>query len=89
MWVRYRDNLPRKSRDRMDWKNTYIQKENIHDDFGLYNSPDEFYSEKGTNLSGVKRWLYQSVIRHLINMNVNRLKNASNQSRGKNAQPQS
>jgi hypothetical protein len=70
-------------------KNTYIQKEGIHDDFGLYNSPDEFYSEKGTNLSGVKRWLYQSVVRHLINMNVNRLRNASNQSRGKNAQPQS
>lgn len=70
-------------------KSTYIQKEGIHDDFGFYNSPDEFYREKGTNLSGVKRWLYQSVIRHLINMNVNRLRNASNQSRGKNAQPQS
>ncbi|MCF2917615.1 transglutaminase family protein [Pseudoalteromonas sp. Cn5-37] len=70
-------------------KDTYIQKEGIHDDFGLYNSPYEFYRQKGTNLSGIKRWLYQTVIRHLINMNVNRLRNTSNQSRGKNAQPQS
>ena len=39
-----------------DWRgaDTYIQKEGIHDDFGLYDSPDEFYIEKGTNLSGVK-----------------------------------
>lgn len=70
-------------------KDTYIQKEGIHDDFGLYNSPDEFYFQKGTNLSGIKRWLYQTVIRHLINMNVNRLRNISNQGRGENAQPQS
>lgn len=70
-------------------KDTYIQREGIHDDFGLYNSPDEFYSEKGTNLSGVKRWLYQSVIRHLINMNVNRLRNAGDKARGADAQPQS
>lgn len=66
-------------------KSTYIQKEGIHDDFGLYNSPDEFYSRKGTNLSGLKRWLYQSVIRHLINMNVNRLRNTRDLARGENA----
>lgn len=59
-----------------DWRgeDTYIQKEGIHDDFGLYDSPDEFYREKGTNLSGIKRWLYQRVIRHLINMNVSKLR---------------
>ncbi|QOW51522.1 MULTISPECIES: hypothetical protein [unclassified Acinetobacter] len=60
-----------------DWRgeNTYIQKEGIHDDFGLYDSPDEFYFEKGTNLSGFKRWIYQRLIRHLINMNVSKLRN--------------
>jgi len=56
-------------------QDTYIQKEGIHDDFGLYDSPDEFYLEKGTNLSGVKRWMYQGVIRHLINMNVSKIRN--------------
>tara|TARA_R110002126_G_scaffold71738_2_gene179630 strand:- start:205 stop:936 length:732 start_codon:yes stop_codon:yes gene_type:complete len=56
----------------INWRgtDTYIQKEGIHDDFGLYDSPDKFYQEKGTNLSGVKRWMYQRVIRHLINFNV-------------------
>ena len=60
-----------------DWRgtDTYIQKEGIHEDFGVYDSPDEFYFEKGTNLSGLKRWLYQKVIRHLINMNVEKLRN--------------
>lgn len=56
-------------------KDTYIQKEGIHDDFGIYDSPDEFYHEKGTNLSGIKRWLYQHVIRHIINWNVAKLRN--------------
>ena len=60
-----------------DWRgeDTYIQKEGIHDDFGLYDSPDEFYREKGTNLSGIKRWMYQRVIRHLINFNVVNVRN--------------
>ncbi|AWB67898.1 transglutaminase [Saccharobesus litoralis] len=54
--------------------NTYIQKEGIHDDFGIYESPDEFYSERGTNLTGIKRWAYQNFIRHIINWNVQRLR---------------
>lgn len=59
-----------------DWRgsDTYIQKEGIHDDFGLYDSPDEFYLEKGTSLSGIKRWLYQRVLRHIINWNVANLR---------------
>ena len=70
-------------------KDTYIQKEGIHDDYGIYDTPDEFYNEKGTNLSGFKRWLYQSVIRHLINYNVNKLRKYHKQFRGNNVQPQS
>ena len=60
-----------------DWlgTDTYIQKEGIHDDFGLYDSPDEFYREKGTNLTGIKRWLYQRIVRHLININVEKIRN--------------
>lgn len=62
-----------------DWsgQDTYIQKEGIHDDFGLYNSPDELYREKGTNLSGIRRFIYQRVIRHLINKNVANIRNNS------------
>ena len=60
-----------------EWQgqDTYIQKEGIHDDFGIYDSPDEFYQEKGTNLSGLKRFLYRKVIHHLINRNVVKIRN--------------
>jgi len=60
-----------------DWQgqNTYIQKEGIYDDFGVYDSPDQFYHAHGTNLSGIKRYLYQKVIRHLINSNVTNIRN--------------
>lgn len=61
----------------VDWQgtDTYIQKEGIHDDFGVFDSPDEFYAEHGTNLGGVKKVLYQYFIRHIINLNVKRLRN--------------
>lgn len=64
------------SNPEVDWqgKDTYIQKEGIHDDYGVYDSPDVFYSEVGTNLSGIKKWLYERLIRHLINRNVSRLR---------------
>lgn len=60
----------------VEWEggDTYIQKEGIHDDFGVYDAPDEFYRSRGTNLSGLKRWLFQHLLRHLINLNVRRLR---------------
>lgn len=71
----------------VEWsgKDTYIQKEGIHEDFGLYNTPDEFYNQKGTNLSGIKRAVYQLVIRHLINFNVNGLRRGAKLNGGENA----
>ena len=71
------------SNPEVDWqgKDTYIQKEGIHDDYGVYYSPDDFYSEVGTILFGIKKWLYERLIRHLINRNVSRLRkyNGSNE----------
>lgn len=55
-------------------QDTYIQRDGIHHDFGLFNSPDEFYAKHGTNLSGLRRLLYVYFIRHLINMNIMRLR---------------
>ena len=64
----------------VEWsgKDTYIQKEGIHDDFGIFNTPDEFYEKYGTNLSGIKNWLYKNVIRHLINKNVESIRKLIN-----------
>ena len=59
-----------------EWKgnSTYIQKEGIADDFGIYDQPDEFYVEKGSNLSGFKRILFRTVLRHLMNRNVENIR---------------
>jgi len=55
-------------------KDTYIQKEGIADDYGVYAHPDDFYATYGTNLSGIKKLLFRFVIRHLMNFNVNRIR---------------
>jgi Transglutaminase-like superfamily len=59
-----------------EWKggSTYIQKEGIADDFGIYTQPDEFYAEKGSNLKGLKRILFRYVLRHLMNINVDKIR---------------
>jgi hypothetical protein len=60
----------------VDWmgKDTFIQKDGINRDFGLYDTPDDFYAQHGVNLSGFKRWLYVNIIRHGMNRNVGRIR---------------
>lgn len=60
----------------VEWqgRDTYIQKEGIADDFGIFDSPDTFYARHGSNLSGLKRWLFKSVVRHQMNSNVRRVR---------------
>ena len=53
---------------------TYIQKDGINRDFGVFDSPDEFYARHGTNLGGFKRWLFQHVVRQRMNRNVARIR---------------
>jgi hypothetical protein len=56
----------------VDWvgEDTYIQRDGINHDFGLYDTPDDFYARHGTNLRGPKRWLYVNLVRHLMNRNL-------------------
>jgi hypothetical protein len=58
------------------WKggDTYIQKELINADFGIFNSPDDFYRKHGTNLSGLKKWVFETVVRAQMNRNVERIR---------------
>ena len=60
----------------VQWKgtDTYIQKEGINADFGIFNSPDDFYRKHGTNLSGVRKWVFESVVRAQMNRNVERIR---------------
>lgn len=60
----------------VEWRggDTFIQKEGIVDDFGVFDDPDSFYARHGSNLGGVKRWLFVNVVRHAMNRNVERLR---------------
>ncbi len=60
----------------VQWKgtDTYIQKEGINADFGIFNSPDDFYRKHGTNLSGAKKWVFETVVRAQMNGNVERIR---------------
>jgi hypothetical protein len=53
---------------------TYIQKEGIERDLGVYDNPDQFYATHGRNLAGLRLWLYKNSIRHLFNRNVQRIR---------------
>jgi hypothetical protein len=63
----------------VDWQgtHTYIQKDGINHDFGIYDSPDAFYAEHGVNLRDIKRWLFERVVRHMMNRNVERIRDAT------------
>lgn len=62
---------------KVDWNanDTYIQKEGINQDFGLFDSPDEFFKKHQQRLSPLKKWTYQNIGRKLMNRNVERIRN--------------
>ena len=67
---------PDLQRPPVEWQggNTYIQKDGINHDFGVFDDPDAFYARHGANLSGIKRWLFQAVVRRWMNRNVARIR---------------
>lgn len=53
---------------------TYIQKEGINHDFGVFNSPDEFFEKYQQQLPAIKKWIYINIGRKLMNRNVKRIR---------------
>ena len=60
----------------IEWKgtDTYIQKDGINHDYGIFDDPDVFYERHGANLSGIKRFLFRHVVRKWMNNNVSRIR---------------
>lgn len=60
----------------IDWKanDTYIQKEGINQDFGVFDSPDEFLAIHQQQLSPLSKWAYQNIGRKLMNRNVEKIR---------------
>ena len=63
----------------VEWNmnNTYIQAKGINQDFGLFNTPDELYSQHRQKLGSFKRWVYRNYVRHLMNKNVEKIRTGS------------
>ncbi|MGD9899488.1 MAG: transglutaminase family protein [Calditrichaceae bacterium] len=61
---------------KIDWNgtDTYIQKEGINYDFGVYDDPDSFYKVHGSNLSGIKSIFYKHVVRKYMNLTVSKIR---------------
>ncbi|WP_057462271.1 transglutaminase family protein [Pseudovibrio sp. POLY-S9] len=64
------------SAPQVNWRgqDTYIQKTGINNDFGTYNSPDDFYTEHMQAFSPMMRVLYENGIRHVMNWRTNRIR---------------
>lgn len=60
----------------IDWKgnHTYIQKEGINQDLGVFDSPDAFFERYPQPLSPLKKWMYQNIGRKLMNRNIERIR---------------
>lgn len=56
--------------------NTYIQKEGIIEDFGVFDSVDDLLKEHHQNMSPVKRFMYRHIGRRLMNRNVRKIRKA-------------
>lgn len=60
----------------VDWRgsDTYIQRDGINQDFGLFDDPDAFYKKHGANLSGPRGWVFERIVRHQMNRRVERIR---------------
>lgn len=55
-------------------ENTEIQMTGLGRDFGVFDAPDDWYAQAGTNLSGWKSFVYRHVVRHMMNRRVRRIR---------------
>ncbi len=61
----------------IEWNgnDTYIQKEGINNDFGVFDNPDRFFLEHSQQLSLIKKVIFRYVGRQLMNRNVEKIRN--------------
>lgn len=61
----------------IDWNlnNTYIQHKGIVQDFGLFDTPDEFYKKHQQKVGFFKRFMFRNVVRHRMTKNVKKIRN--------------
>lgn len=58
-----------------DLNHTYIQEKGINQDFGLFDTPDEFYAIHQQKFGFIKKFFYRRIVRHRMNKNVSKIRN--------------
>lgn len=53
---------------------TFIQSEGIAKDYGIFDSPDNFYGTHGANLKGIKKIIFQRLVSKIMNNNVKEIR---------------
>lgn len=59
---------------RFEGRPTFIQRDAIVKDLGVYDDPDSFYDAHGPNFSGIRRLLFAGAIRRILNAHVARIR---------------
>ena len=61
----------------IEWNlnNTFIQDKGINRDFGVFDTPDAFYAQHQQELNAFKKFIFQHIVRHIMNNNVERIRN--------------
>lgn len=62
----------------IEWNlnNTFIQDKGINQDFGLFDTPDDFYAKHQQKLGAFKKFIYRKIVRHRMNKNVQKIRNS-------------
>lgn len=60
----------------IEWKlnHTFIQHKGINQDFGWFDTPDEFYAEHQQQMGIFKRCVFSNIVRKLMNKNVQKIR---------------
>lgn len=60
----------------IEWNlnNTFIQDKGINQDFGLFDTPDEFYAKHHQEIGFFKKFIFRKIVRNKMNKNVNSIR---------------
>ena len=60
----------------IEWNmnNTYIQDKGINQDFGLFDTPDDFYAKHQQKLGAIKKFIFRNFVRQIMNKNVEKIR---------------
>ncbi|MGL1889718.1 MAG: transglutaminase-like domain-containing protein [Reichenbachiella sp.] len=69
----YTDNF---ENPQIEWNvnDTYIQEKGVNQEFGLFDTPDDFYKEHKQKIGVFKRWIFKHYVRFEMNKNVDRIR---------------